>query len=49
MAVILIVLGFYFVYPVVLIAVNSFNTAPSIINPPEWGLDNWRIAFRRTQ
>ncbi len=46
MAVILIVLGFYFVYPVVLIAVNSFNITPSIIHPPTWGLDNWRTAFR---
>lgn len=46
MAVILIVLGFYFVYPVVLIGINSFNITPSIIHPATYGLDNWRIAFR---
>ena len=44
MAPILVVLGIYFVYPIVLLAINSFNTA-AIGQPASYGLDNWRIAF----
>ena len=38
-------LGFYMLYPVILIGVNSFNTSPIILAPAVWGLDNWRGAF----
>ena len=46
MAIILLALGFYLIYPVLLILIQSFNTAPEIlIGTPRWGLDNWRVAF----
>ncbi|MGH7843816.1 MAG: ABC transporter permease [Candidatus Binatia bacterium] len=46
MAAILVTLGFYLIYPVSLILIQSFNTAPEIlIGTPQWGLDNWRVAF----
>ncbi len=47
MAVILVVLGFYLIWPVILLLVNSFNIARDVfVGPAEWGLDNWRVAFR---
>ncbi len=46
MAAVVIVLGFYLIYPVILILVNTFNVAPdALVGPREWGLDNWRNAF----
>jgi len=46
MAIILLALGFYLIYPVFLILIQSFNTAPEIlIGTPKWGLENWRVAF----
>jgi iron(III) transport system permease protein len=46
MAIIILALGFYLIYPVFLILIQSFNTAPEIlIGAPKWGLDNWRVAF----
>ena len=43
MALVLITLGFYLIYPVLLLLVNSFNTAPEVfVGPRQWGLDNWR-------
>jgi iron(III) transport system permease protein len=46
MAIVLLALGFYLIYPVFLILIQSFNTAPEIlIGTPRWGLDNWRVAF----
>ena len=42
----IIVLGVFLIYPVVLILVLSFNTAPLFfVGEREWGLDNWRTAF----
>ncbi len=47
MAAILVVLGFYLIWPVILLLVNSFNIARDVfVGPAEWGLDNWRVAFR---
>jgi len=47
MAVILVVLGFYLIWPVILLLVNSFNIARDVfVGPAEWGLGNWRVAFR---
>ncbi|MCY4582446.1 MAG: iron ABC transporter permease [Chloroflexi bacterium] len=44
MAVLIITFGFYILYPVILVFVNSFNIA-GIGQPTEWSLDNWRVAF----
>src|SRR4030088_1929710 len=44
MPILIVVLGFYVVYPLVLILVNSFNVAP-ITEPARYGLDNWVVAF----
>ena len=42
----ILVLGVFLIYPVVLILVLSFNTAPLFfVGEKEWGLDNWRTAF----
>jgi iron(III) transport system permease protein len=50
MAIIILVLGFYLIYPVFLILIQSFNTAPEIlIGTPKWGLDNWWVAFTQPQ
>src|SRR5919108_1878024 len=38
-------MGFYVLYPLVLILVNSFNVA-TIAEPPVYGLQAWRDAFR---
>ncbi|TAJ95302.1 hypothetical protein EPO44_13620, partial [bacterium] len=37
-------LGFYIVYPLILILINSFNVA-TIADPPVYGLQAWRDAF----
>lgn len=44
MPIVLLVLGFYVIYPLVLILVNSFNVA-RITEAPRYGLDNWAAAF----
>lgn len=50
MAIIILALGFYLIYPVFLILIQSFNTAPEIlIGTPKWGLDNWWVAFTQPQ
>ncbi|NIO08049.1 MAG: hypothetical protein GTO40_08630, partial [Deltaproteobacteria bacterium] len=42
----ILVLGFFLIYPVFLILGLSFNTAAHFfVGEPKWGLDNWRIAF----
>src|ERR687888_623394 len=45
MAVLIGFMGFYVLYPLVLILVNSFNVA-TIAEPPVYGLQAWRDAFR---
>ncbi|MCH8316525.1 MAG: iron ABC transporter permease [Planctomycetes bacterium] len=41
-----IVLGFFLIWPVVIIFAMSFNTARDVlVGPAEWGLSNWRTAF----
>src|SRR5574339_720665 len=37
-------MGFYVLYPLVLILINSFNTA-TIAEPPVYGLKAWQEAF----
>jgi len=44
MAVLIGLMGFYVLYPLVLILINSFNTA-TIAEPPVYGLRAWREAF----
>jgi iron(III) transport system permease protein len=44
MAVLIGVMGFIVLYPLVLILINSFNTA-TIAEPPVYGLKSWRDAF----
>lgn len=44
MAVLIGAMGFYVVYPLILILVNSFNIA-TIAEPPAYGLQAWRDAF----
>ena len=38
-------MGFYILYPLLLILINSFNVA-SIADPPVYSLEAWRVAFR---
>jgi iron(III) transport system permease protein len=46
MAGVLLSLGFLMVWPVLLLLINSFNTAPDVfVGPRTWGLDHWRSAF----
>ena len=50
MAVLVITLGFFLVWPVLLILLNSFNTAQLMFGGArEWGLDNWRTAWAQPQ
>src|SRR6185369_14554157 len=44
MAVLIGLMGFYVLYPLVLILINSFNTV-TIAEPPVYGLKAWREAF----
>jgi iron(III) transport system permease protein len=44
MAVLIGFMGFYVLYPLALILINSFNTA-TIAEPPVYGLNAWREAF----
>ena len=46
MALMLIVLGFYLIWPVILLMINSLDTRPDwFVGTREWGLDNWRNAW----
>ena len=46
MASIIVVLGMFLIYPVLLLLINSFNTAPEFfVGPRQWGFDNWTNAF----
>ena len=44
MALLIGVMGFYVLYPLILILINSFNIA-TIAEPPVYGLKNWFEAF----
>src|ERR1041384_5216231 len=44
MALLIGAMGFYVLYPLILILINSFNTA-TIAEPPVYGLQAWRDAF----
>ena len=47
MAIVLMAMSFYLIYPVLLVLVYSFNVAVHPFVANEWGLDNWRVAFQR--
>ena len=48
MAAIVFVMGFFLIYPVIFIFIQSFNLTGTIfIGEPEWGLDNWRFAWKQ--
>ena len=44
MALLIPALGFYLIWPMLLVLSHSFNVAPEIFGPRDWGLDNWRSA-----
>ena len=48
MAAIVFVMGFFLIYPVIFIFIQSFNLTGTIFfGEPEWGLDNWRFAWKQ--
>jgi iron(III) transport system permease protein len=46
MAMLIIVFGFYVLYPIALIFIQSFNVAGVVVGTYEFGLDHWVSAFR---
>ncbi|HEV8712051.1 MAG TPA: hypothetical protein VGX03_04390, partial [Candidatus Binatia bacterium] len=50
MAVTILVLGFYLLYPIVLLLLMSFNTAQDVlVGPAKWGISNWITAWDHPQ
>jgi len=50
MAVILLTLGFFLIWPVLLLIINSFNAASDwFVEPRRWGLDHWLAAMEQPQ
>ena len=48
MAAVLIVLGYFLIWPVLLLLINSFNTASDwFVEPRAWGIKHWINAFQR--
>lgn len=48
MAVVLLSLGYFLIWPVLLLLINSFNTAADwFVEPRSWGLRHWQNAFQR--
>ena len=48
MTVMILGLGFFLIYPAVLLLINAFNVAPEMFVPPRvWGFDNWRLAYQQ--
>ena len=45
MAVLILFFGFYIIYPVILIFIESFNVAGVIVGTYEFGVEHWRQAF----
>jgi iron(III) transport system permease protein len=46
MAVAILGLGFFLIFPVVFLLINSFNTSPEFFGSSRtWGLDNWQAAW----
>jgi iron(III) transport system permease protein len=48
MAAVLLLLGYFLIWPVILLLINSFNTAVDwFVEPRSWGLRHWQNAFQR--
>ena len=48
MAAVLLVLGYFLVWPVLLLLINSFNAASDwFVEPRVWGMRHWQNAFQR--
>src|SRR5918992_4705743 len=48
MAVVLLALGYFLIWPVILLLINSFNTATDwFVEPRAWGFTHWVNAFQR--
>ena len=48
MAAVLLSLGYFLIWPVILLLINSFNTAADwFVEPRRWGLRHWQNAFQR--
>jgi len=48
MAAVLLLLGYFLIWPVILLLINSFNTAADwFVEPRSWGLRHWQNAFQR--
>ena len=48
MAAVLLSLGYFLIWPVVLLLINSFNAASDwFVEPRSWGLRHWQNAFQR--
>ena len=50
MAAMILVLGFFLIYPALLIFIQTFNVSADIlVGAPQWGLENWRVAFQHSR
>lgn len=48
MAAVLLSLGYFLIWPVLLLLINSFNAASDwFVEPRRWGIDHWANAFQR--
>jgi iron(III) transport system permease protein len=48
MAVVIISLGYFLIWPVIILLINSFNAASDwFVEPRRWGVDHWVNAFHR--
>jgi iron(III) transport system permease protein len=48
MAAVLLLLGYFLIWPVILLLINSFNAASDwFVEPRRWGVDHWVNAFHR--
>ncbi|MEK6601853.1 MAG: ABC transporter permease subunit [Candidatus Binatota bacterium] len=48
MAAVLLTLGYFLIWPVILLLINSFNAATDwFVEPRSWGLRHWQNAFQR--
>ncbi|MGH7930966.1 MAG: ABC transporter permease [Candidatus Binatia bacterium] len=48
MAAVLLMLGYFLIWPIILLLINSFNTASDwFVEPRAWGLAHWEKAFQR--
>ncbi|HLN87652.1 MAG TPA: ABC transporter permease subunit [Candidatus Limnocylindrales bacterium] len=48
MAMVIIVLGYFLIWPVILLLINSFNAASDwFVEPRRWGIDHWVNALQR--